>query len=404
MAAIPWVVILAGVGMKHVEAELEESALLDMPAWRVALVITPRRAIGALAGAALAVAVLTAGDMTVTDLLQVRTYAEEAFIQSQLGEGPAAAAKVALPPLIILGGLILLTARTLLKVDPAHVATVETKARRWRLGPWRVPLGIGVMLSVGGVLGVPLYGLIWRAGRVAGAAARGRPPHWSAEGLAGTLVGAWQDVSLPSYLMPSPLGASLICAMIGATITAVLAWLLAWKARPRGLWRWAGAAIVALSLATPGPIAGMALKLAYLHFPAIHDTGAIVVLGYVARTLPYALLILWPALRAIPEEYLEAAAVDGYGPFARAFWVAVPLSLGPFVAAWGVSFVLALGELPATNILLPAGFNTLSSLVWSLLHTGVESHLAGVGLILAFLFAVAGALTSRLLRWGGVQG
>ena len=74
MASVPWVVLLAGVGLRAVEPELEEAALLDMPAWRVLVRVTLRRSVGALAAAALAVAVLTAGDMTVTDLLQVRTY------------------------------------------------------------------------------------------------------------------------------------------------------------------------------------------------------------------------------------------------------------------------------------------------------------------------------------------
>ncbi len=60
-----------------------------------------RRAITApIAAAALAVAVLTAGDMTVTDLLQVRTYAEEAFLQFILGRGLSDAMMVALPPLV----------------------------------------------------------------------------------------------------------------------------------------------------------------------------------------------------------------------------------------------------------------------------------------------------------------
>ena len=60
--------------------------------------VTLRRAIGAIAAAGLAVAVLTSGDMTVTDLLQVRTYAEEAFLQYTLGRGPGEAAFVTLPP------------------------------------------------------------------------------------------------------------------------------------------------------------------------------------------------------------------------------------------------------------------------------------------------------------------
>ena len=87
LAALPWVVLLAGVGLCAVEPELEESARLDFGPWRVLTRVTLRRAVGAIAAAALAVAVLTAGDMTVTDLLQVRTYAEEAYRPVHPGTG-----------------------------------------------------------------------------------------------------------------------------------------------------------------------------------------------------------------------------------------------------------------------------------------------------------------------------
>ena len=70
--------------------------MFDLPAWRVVAQVTFRRALGAVLGGVLAVAVLAASDMTVTDLLQVRTYAEEAYLQYSLGNGPAAAATVTL--------------------------------------------------------------------------------------------------------------------------------------------------------------------------------------------------------------------------------------------------------------------------------------------------------------------
>ena len=51
------------------------------------------------------------------------------------------------------------------------------------------------------------------------------------------------------------------------------------------------------------------------------------------------------------------------------------------LAAWGVCFVLALGELPVTNLVAPLGTTPLTVLIWSLLHSGVESQLAGVSLV-----------------------
>jgi iron(III) transport system permease protein len=392
MAALPWVVLLAGVGLRTVEPELEEAALLDLAGWRVVYRVTLRRAVGAVAAAALAVAVLTAGDMTVTDLLQVRTYAEEAYLQFQLGNGPAAATRVSLPPLILLGGLILLGARGLLNADPARLATAASRARIWRLGAWRVPLGVAAVLIVGNLAALPLYSLVWRAGRVGGRAARGAPPRWSLAGLAGTMNMAWDEAV-------EPLIQSLTLAAAAATVAVVLAWALAWFSRVPGPWRIVTAASVAIVLATPGPVAGMGLKFAYHPSPLVADTAAIVVLAGVLRTFPYALIVLWAAVRGLPPELLDASAVDGLGAWGQAWKVAIPLTRGALAASWFATFALALGELPATNLVTPPGLMPLSVLIWGLLHTGVESHLAGVALVMLGVIAAAGGMAAAALGW-----
>ncbi len=189
MASLPWVVFLAGVGLRTVEPELEESALMDWPAWRVFLGVTLRRSVGAIAGAAVAVAVLTAGDMTVTDLLQVRTYAEESYLQAQLGLGQGAAGlRVTLPMLFVLGGGIIWAARALLRADPSRLPTAEARVRVWSLGAWRFPLGILVLAVVGNAIALPLYGLGWRAGFV------GAERRWSIGGFFGSIRAAWPDL------------------------------------------------------------------------------------------------------------------------------------------------------------------------------------------------------------------
>ena len=78
---------------------------------------------------------------------------------------------------------------------------------------------------------------------------------------------------------------------------------------------------------------------------------------------------------------LEAAAVDGLGPWGVIRRVALPLSARALLAAWAVAFILGFGELPATNLLQPPGVTTITFRIWTLLHTGVESHLAGVALV-----------------------
>lgn len=386
-AALPWVVLIAGVGLRTVEPELEDAARLDLPAWRVVLQVSLRRAIGATAAAALAVAVLAAGDMTVTDLLQVRTYAEEAYVQYGLGNGPGAAAAVTLPPLIVLGLLVGLAVRGLLAADPARLASAARRARPWRLGVWRVAAGLGLTVLVTATAALPIATLVWRAGRVGGDAARRVAPRWSVGGLAGSLRLAWDD----SY---EPLGQSLTLAAAAATAVAALAWGLAWSVRRPGPWRWVAASVVALGLAAPGPVAGMALAFAYRGLPTVYDSAAMVVLAMAVRTLPYALLVVWPAVRSLPSAFLDAAAVDGLGGAGRVWRVALPLTRGATASAWGVAFVLSLGELPATNVTTPPGLTPLSVRVWALLHTGVESHLAAVVLVTLGVVAASGLLAA----------
>ena len=235
LAALPWVVLLAGVGFRTVEPELEESARLDLPAWRVWLMRHPAaRSLGRSPPAALAVAVLTAGDMTVTDLLQVRTYAEEAYVQFTLGHGPADAAAVVHSASRRAGNRRRSGWRGALLRRSVAAGLGLRGARPWRLGRWRIPLGALLLLLVGNLVALPLYSLIWRAGRVGGRARLGQPPTWSLHGLLGTLEFAASE----SW---EPLRDSLVLASHRGDVTTALAWALAWSSRdpsPGSSWLW----------------------------------------------------------------------------------------------------------------------------------------------------------------------
>ena len=120
--------------------------------------------------------------------------------------------------------------------------------------------------------------------------------------------------------------------------------------------------------------------------------------------MPYALLILWPFLRSFPQDYLDAAALDGCGPPGQMLRVALPLSARGLLAAWMVALALALGELPATRQVYPAGVEPMPVFLWGLLHTGVESHLSGVALIMLAVIAAAGLAAAAAIGWSRSPG
>ena len=258
MAALPWVVLIAGMGLCAVEPELEESALLDFGPARVLRIVTLRRALAAIAAAALAVAVLTAGDMTVTDLLVIRTYAEESYFQYTLGRGPGDAALVAIPPLCVAGRTDFAGWKvSIARLDPSRIASSFARARVWSLGAWRIPLGLLLCVVRRQRLRTPALWphLARRQGRRPGDA---RTP-------AGVV--APRTRRHPSLRgrreSGEPLLWSLLWTAAAATAATILSLLLGWAARRSRIWNLIAMATLCLTLATPGPVAGMALVLAY---------------------------------------------------------------------------------------------------------------------------------------------
>src|ERR1051326_6543910 len=81
MAALPWVVLLCGQAFCWIERELEDNALLDASACRVFLRVTLVRSRPTIVLAALWIAAQVATEITVTNMMQVRTYAEEVYVQ-----------------------------------------------------------------------------------------------------------------------------------------------------------------------------------------------------------------------------------------------------------------------------------------------------------------------------------
>ena len=170
LVAIPWTVLIVGSELWLARRDQEEAALLDGSQSQVVFTITvPRIAMAALA-AMLWIAVTVAGEITVTDLYQVRTYAEELYVGFAIdtleGESTVAPATMgAMPGMIMLGGLTLgvffigwhlwWRAGTLEQLG---------EPRRVRLGRWRWPILASVVLVLFLLVDVPLLNLFYKCG------------------------------------------------------------------------------------------------------------------------------------------------------------------------------------------------------------------------------------------------
>jgi len=397
LAAVPWVMLIVGLGLRYVEPELEEEALLNGTAWQVFRRVTLRRALGGIGAATLWVAVSAAGEMTVTDLFQIRTYAEELYTEVAIGGEPGDAPLRVLPGIAVTVCLVIagLFASAYL-VPPSGVASVRQR-HVFGLGGWRWPLLIFVLLQLALLWVVPVGNLCHQAGVNVTQASGGRVRSWSPFKFGQVLA------NTPGRFSGEFLDSTIVG--VGAASAAVIVAVpLAWLARRGGLRSMPAFVSTACLLAIPGPVIGVAL-IWLLNRPelpwllVLYDHPFFAPLAALAlRGLPLSILVLWHALRTIPEETLEMAATEGAGPTRRLLRIGLPQRPAAVLVAWLVALAVAWGDLAASVLVLPPGTHTLAWRISSLVHFGVDDQLAGISLWLMTLFAILGAAVLWLIR------
>ncbi len=115
----------------------------------------------------------------------------------------------------------------------------------------------------------------------------------------------------------------------------------------------------------PGPIAALALLTLFTqHLPFLYGTAVVLVLAYLVHFLPAGLQAMESAIQQVNPNIEEAARSLGRRAISSFRQVTFPLVRGGFMVAWILMFLQAMKELPATLLLRPVGFDTLSVRIW----------------------------------------
>ncbi|HTU18805.1 MAG TPA: hypothetical protein VMG10_12160 [Gemmataceae bacterium] len=409
VAALPWIILLVGQGLFWVERELEEDALTLFPSWLVLLRVSLPRAGAALGAAALWVSLQAATEISVTDVMQVRTFAEEVYTQIVGGptveEGIARAVAATLPFVLVaavaVGGMARRWERRLPASRSADAAPLARAPLLFGLGRWRWSLAVLLGVLAGLLLGVPLCSLVWRAGLA------GSPKQWSA---ATTLHYLLRALRPPDGRMLSD---SLLLAAGAGAVGAVLALLACWAARGS---RWFQASILVLmasAWAMPGPLVGLGLKTVIDHLLTITDSRWLAQVLYhgpsplpllwvdVIRFFPCAVAVLWPVARLMPAELSDAARVDGAIPVQELRHVVWPLLAAAVGRAALAVAVLSLGEVSAGKLVATPGMPSYATDIFTQMHYGVTNELAARCVLLLMLVAAGGAGVALIGRRRG---
>ena len=401
-SALPAFVLMVAFGLRNLEPELEEEASLAGSPWNVFWHVTFPR-LRPILGLALGwTALCTWNEITITDMLQLRTFGEEVYTQLMTGEAELArAVAVTLPMTLLLGWLVwrLLQTWRVASLERftwlrTHYTETHFRGRAvwsllawlWFAGPWLIPIG----------------SLVYQAGLVYSPAS---PPlfQWAM---------VWQQMSEQAVRqgtgLLAQLGWSLLTGLLCVCIALIAAWLMR-HSRWFDQFVWLLAALVA---ATPGPLLGLGMQTvilqviqwpggAWLRMPLYDGPSPCpnIWVG-VIRFFPVALAALWWLVRRVPHAWEEAAAMEGASPGQRLYLSYVrPLGMVSMALAVLVA-AFALGEISAGKIVSTPGYMPLSHLIFQQMHASADAELASLCLVMMLLVGGLAGLTLGLLRWG----
>lgn len=409
MAAIPWVFLFVSAALRKVPREYEEEALQDTSTLQVVLRVSLRHAITGIAAATLWIFVICFSEIAVTDLFQIRTFAEEIYTAASLGTLNTAADISEVPQLALLDlwigtlsvlFLFLATLAAIWMWVPLVDFVAQTTDWSWRSRAGRSPLGLATWTLAAVIAGTPMLGLLGKAGAVV-------------EQVDGQVVRQWSAAKAAQMVVESPwqhrreFGWSLA---IGATATLIaisLSIVVAWAIRSQHLFFWPVTLALAFGFAVPGPLLGVWIIDWMNHSPdsvlwpltwCYDHTILAPTIAQLIRSLPITLLVIGSQFASLPQDLLDSATSDGASWVQQLHKVAIPSAWPAIIIAASMAMIVSVGDLAATLLVVPPGVSPLSVRIFGLLHYGAEDQVCALCFTLILAIGLTLAATTQLTQ------
>lgn len=264
---------------------------------------------------------------------------------------------------------------------------------RFRLGQWRRPLAAAAWLVIAAMLVLPGLALL----------STSLTPAFGVPLSPSTLTLAnYHEVLVAQAATVRAFRNSVLLSASAATLLALAAIPLArgLDLAPPRLQR-VLTGVAELPYAVPGIVLAIACILLFLRplpvLGSLYGTASIILIAYLMRFLVLPLRSVAIAVRQIPRELDEAAAIAGAGSLRRLATITAPLAAPAAVAGGLLVFMTAFNELTVSALLWSSGNETLGVILFSLEEAGLGTQAAALAVATV---AVAVALLALLNRMG----
>ncbi len=364
----PYVLLSVQAGLQMLDPALEEtSRSLGLSGWGTFRKVTLPQLRPSISAGGLLVALYVLSDFGVVSLLQFDSFTRVIYVQYQSSFDRTLASAFALILVLVTLAILLIEIRTRGRARYHRAgtgsglvqSTPQVRLRNWR---WPAILFCAGVATIGLVM--PILVLIYWAGRN---------------------VSVGVDLSEPLTFALNSLYASGLGAAVSVLAAVPVGILLV---RYRGTFGGIVERVIYSAYALPGILIALSLVFFAANFATpIYQTLALLIFAYMVRFLPQAVGAVRASLLAVGPELEEAGRSLGRAPLRVIASVTVPLIRPGIAYGAALVFLTTMKELPATLLLSPIGFKTLSTSTWSYASEGFFAQAAIPALILILVAA-----------------
>ena len=407
IAAAPQVALILLIGLSIGKRVYEEQALLDTTASGVFWNVTIWRLIPLLILSVIWIVVSCAREIAVTDLYQIGTLAEQIYLgfslglnsiagtwtPEQLAEANSISNRLTFSLLIWMAGtgLVFFFSLTSLEFESRAMRPQPMAAAHLGSQTFVRSMTAAGLLAV--IVLVPIFNVIVRAcffvRPVDGVPTQGY-----------SLSQLFRSIKRAGVDYQNEFVWSTLIALVSAGLIIVIAILIASAARRSRLLQFVFALTLAVSCAIPGPYIGTTLASLFSNLENetvqwfYNYTIAAPVIANFVFCWPIGAVVVWFVFRKIPQDAIDNASVDGAGVIQRMFHFGLMGNLIAIAGCFLLTFAFCFGELSASQIVRPAGIDTVSRKMLGDLHAGVNELTAGITIVTAFTI-----VTVSLIGW-----
>lgn len=181
-----------------------------------------------------------------------------------------------------------------------------------------------------------------------------------------------------------------ICALAGALISFM-------EVRRQNLWTTLLALLGVLPVAVPGLVYGIGLMWLYLR-TSLYGTAWILLLAYVAKFLPFSIVVSRSGILQIHRELEESARTSGASSLTALRLITLPLLQPTLIGIVFFIMLMSIKELSASVLLYSDRGQVLSVLTWHYMASGNYQFAAALGMVQTVIMMAIVIVTRAIFR------